>query len=120
MAKNNETLTSSAIGLTAGFVNGLFGSGGGALVVPAAGKFLGLAAHNAHATAVAAMLPMSIVSAAVYIRGAGTPWSAAIAVSAGGIAGGLIGAKLLPKTPASALHKLFGFFMAIAGVRMLF
>ena len=39
-------------GLVTGFVNGLFGSGGGTLVVPAMERFLCVETHKAHATAI--------------------------------------------------------------------
>lgn len=109
----------AAIGLMAGFLNGLFGSGGGALVVPASRRFLGVSAHEAHAGAVAVMLPMTLVSASVYMFQTKPELMPALAVSAGGAAGGLIGARLLTRLSPSALRKVFGIFIIAAAVKMI-
>ncbi|MDR1066536.1 MAG: sulfite exporter TauE/SafE family protein [Clostridiales bacterium] len=108
----------SLIGLTVGAVNGVFGSGGGALLVPWL-RFSGLETHKAHATALAATLPLSVVSAAIYLGGADTDLKAALWTSAGGLAGGLIGAAFLKKIPAKWLRRIFGVFMGAAALRMI-
>ena len=120
MNKLKNTLIASTIGVVVGFFNGFFGSGGGTIVVPAMEKFMKTSTHKAHATAVAVILPLSIVSAFVYVRGADVDWVATIIISLGGMAGGFIGARLLKKTPPKILHKLFGACMILAGVRMIF
>ena len=52
-------------GTAAGLVNGLFGGGGGMVLVPLLNGWCGLAGKQAFATCVAAILPLSAVSAAV-------------------------------------------------------
>jgi len=112
---------SSVIGITAGFLNGLFGSGGGSIAVPAMQKFLKIETHKSHATAVAVILALSVVSVVVYlINGKVDDWTAVLYVSAGGLAGGFIGAKLLNKIPTKLLHKIFGVCLIAAAVRMIF
>ena len=108
------------IGLIVGLANGLFGSGGGTLLVPALEKFKPLETHKAHATALAVILPLSVISALIYVWGVEVDWYAVIFVSAGGIAGGAIGAKLLSKISAGWLNILFGLFLAAGAIRMLF
>ena len=54
-------------GTAAGLVNGLFGGGGGMVLVPLLNGWCGLAGKQAFATCVAAILPLSAVSAAVYL-----------------------------------------------------
>ena len=44
------------IGAVTGFANGLFGSGGGTIVVPCMERFLNVEEHKAHATAIAIIL----------------------------------------------------------------
>jgi len=108
------------IGLVVGLVNGLFGAGGGTLLVPAMQKFLKFDTHKSHATALAVILPLSVVSAIVYIWGVDVSWWAVLLVSVGGIAGGILGAKLLNKISGAWLNMLFGAFLIVGAVRMFF
>jgi len=110
----------SAIGITIGFINGLFGAGGGSLLVPSLEKFAKYDTHKAHATTVAVILPLSAISAAVYIWGVDIDWLAVLWVSIGGIAGGIVGAKLLSKLAGMWLNILFGTFLIAGAVRMIF
>ncbi|MCL2856090.1 MAG: sulfite exporter TauE/SafE family protein [Defluviitaleaceae bacterium] len=106
-------------GLVSGIFNGLLGSGGGVVAVLALRKFFGLNAHKTHATAVAVMLPMTVVSVAVYAcMYSGFDWKVALWVSLGGAIGGVLGAKLLKKISAGWLHKIFGALMVFAAIRV--
>lgn len=107
------------IGLAVGLANGLFGSGGGTIAVPAMQKLLGVETHKSHATAIAVILPLSFISLLIYMRSGFPEWAMVAAVSLGGVVGGLIGARLLNKIKAPMLHKIFGTFMIIAAVRMM-
>ncbi len=108
-----------AIGLITGFANGLFGSGGGTIVVPSMERFLDVEEHKAHATAIAIILPLSLLSLVIYCWKIDVQWSTALWASAGGIAGGIVGARLLNKISGIWLHRIFGLFMITAAVRML-
>ena len=108
------------MGLVVGAANGLFGSGGGTILVPALQKFLDFEAHKSHATALAVILPLSLFSLIFYMRRGDTPWGIILWISAGGVMGGFVGAKLLNKIKTPWLHKLFGFCMAAAALRMIF
>jgi uncharacterized membrane protein YfcA len=108
-----------ATGLVSGLLNGLLGSGGGAVVVLALQKFLKVDTHKSHATAVAIMLPLTLVSAAIYLMLYETNIMMALWVTLGGVFGGILGAKFLRKISAKWLHKLFGAVMIFAAVRML-
>ena len=109
-------IVSIAIGVSAGFANGFFGAGGGTILVPCMERFLKVEEHKAHATAIGITLPLSIISAIVYSN-QNIDWKVIIFVSIGGLLGGYIGAKFLKKISKKGLHKLFGLFMIIAGVR---
>lgn len=111
---------SGIIGIVSGFINGLFGSGGGTLVVPAMEKILNVRAHRAHATAIAVILPLSVISSFIYIKDTSVDWSTMMYVSLGGVCGGFIGAKLLKKFTVRWLHITFGLFMIIASMGMIF
>ena len=113
-------------GLVIGFVSGLFGAGGGALLILALGKFFGLEQHRAHATTVGIILPLAMVSTAVYlypqVAGTGEPinWLSVLFVSVGGVTGGYLGAKYFKKLSGKTLHKIFGAFMIVAALNMIF
>jgi len=106
-------------GVLCGIFNGLLGAGGGVVAVLSLRKFLGVETHKSHATAVAIMLPLTIVSAAIYLWGYQIDIAIAAWVTAGGIIGGIIGAKLLKKISANILHKIFGAVMIFAAIRMM-
>ena len=99
--------------MIAGFFNGLFGSGGGSILVPSLERFLKMEEHKAHSTTIAIILPLSIVSIFIYFNGIDIDIKQVIVVSLGGILGGFIGAKYLKKIPAKWLHKIFGIFMLL-------
>ena len=102
-----------------GLVNGLLGAGGGVLVVMLLARLLRLEQHRAQATAVAVMLPVSVVSAVVYgVRGT-VDWGLLWPLCAGTVAGALLGAKALYKLSSVWLKRLFGALMIVSAVRML-
>lgn len=107
-------------GLFAGFVNGLFGAGGGLLAVPTLKRFGGLEQQQAHATALLAMLPLSLVSIVIYLLRTPFDWHNIPFVAIGVLPGSLIGAKLLGKLSGKWLNRIFCILMLAAGIRMLF
>ncbi len=104
-------------GTLAGAVNGLFGGGGGMIVLPALER-AGCPVRSAHATALAVILPATLVSALVYLF-CGVPFGTLLPVLLGTSAGGLWGAALLPRLREETLSFLFALLMLLAGVRML-
>lgn len=112
-------LKCALIGIITGVANGLFGSGGGTIAVPAMVHLLQAEEHKAHATAIAVILPLTIVSSVFYISKGYADWELTIKVILGGLVGGYIGARLLTVCPENILRKLFAIFMAIAGIRMI-
>ena len=109
-----------AIGLITGICNGLFGSGGGTILVPSMVFILGMEEHKAHATAIMVILPLAILSTIIYYRNSYVEWDTTFKIISGGIIGSFLGARLLNKISSSALRKIFGVFMIIAAIRMVF
>jgi len=108
------------IGLVTGVANGLFGSGGGTIAVPAMVLLLGAEDHKAHATAISIILPLTVVSSFFYIWNGYVNWPLTLNVTLGGIVGGYLGAKLLSICPAGILRKIFAVFMILAAIRLIF
>ncbi len=107
------------IGLITGLCNGLFGAGGGIIVVPSMVHFLQVDEHDSHATAIAVILPLAFISAVVYYKNDFFVLDKVLRVAAGGVIGGLIGAWLLNKVSAYWLRKIFAVFIIAAAVRMI-
>lgn len=116
--ENNKTKLLS-IGLITGLINGLFGSGGGTIVVPALVFLLGVDDHKAHATAISIILPLSIISTVIYLTNKSINFKIALPVAIGGIVGSFIGAKTLNKIPINILRKIFGGVIIYTAIRMI-
>lgn len=117
MEKNKIKLL--AIGLATGLVNGLFGSGGGTIIVPALVFLIGLNDYKAHATAISIILPLSIVSTIIYLINGSVPLKTVLLVISGGLVGSFIGAKTLNKIPVTILRKIFGSVIIYSAIRMI-
>ena len=107
-------------GALIGIINGLFGGGGGMIAVPLLERIEGRGTAAAHATAIACILPASLVSAAVYTVAGLVPWAALLPAAIGVLAGGYLGARLLPLLPPRALDLAFSAVMLLAGVKAVF
>ncbi len=107
------------IGLICGFLNGLFGAGGGSVVVPAMEKFLGVDEKKSHATAIGIILLMSLVSSWLYIKNGFFDLKLWALVTAGGAAGGIVGAYALDKIPKKWLKITFGAVITVTAAKMI-
>lgn len=109
-----------ASGMAIGFLNGFFGGGGGMVAVPLLEKVLKIDNKKAHATAMAVIFPLSIVSAIVYGLSVSIDWMNLLYVTIGVTLGGVIGALLLKKLNGTIVRIIFIIIMLAAGVRLLF
>ena len=107
-----------AFGGLIGIVNGLFGAGGGMVAVPLLKK-MGFSQTDAHANAVAVILPITVVSAILYIIKDYINLSDALTYIPTGVVGSFLGTLILKKISPVYLKKIFGFFMIYAGIRLL-
>lgn len=103
-----------------GFINGLFGSGGGMLAVVVLERLQGLTAQRAHATALMVMLPLSVISILIYLLRGAIEWGNVAWVALGMLPGSFIGAKLLGRLQSIWIERVFCILMLIAGLRLLF
>lgn len=108
------------IGLLAGIICGLFGTGGGLILVPTFIYLLNIEPKKARATSLCCMLVMVIVSAIFYYKNNYINWKVGLLCAIGGIAGGYIGAKILKKVPDYILKIVFTCFILYYSYRMIF
>ena len=107
-------------GVAGGLLSGLFGVGGGIVMVPIFVFWLGLDQKRAITTSLVAIIPIAIFGAAGYAFGGAVDWQIGLAVGLGSIAGGQIGARLLPRIPVPALQIAFAALLAYSAFRLMF
>lgn len=107
----------SGVGLTLGVVSGLFGVGGGFIIVPALTLFAGLDARRAVATSLVAISLVSAVGFSLFVlQQSNFAWPAFIPVAIGGLAGMLLGSLIGRYIAGPRLQQLFVVLMlAMAG-----
>ena len=107
------------LGLIAGIICGLFGTGGGMILVPAFIYMLKIEPKKARATSLFCMLIMVIVSSIFYYKNNYIDWKVGVLCAIGGIVGGYLGAKILKRVPDYVLKIAFTIFIAYYSFRML-
>jgi uncharacterized membrane protein YfcA len=98
----------AVVGVLAGFLAGIFGVGGGILIVPGLVLLAGMTQRLAHGTSLAAVVPISISSAISYAIHGNIDWPVAVALAIGAVGGAVIGTRLLNVLP----HRTLGFAFA--------
>ncbi len=106
------------LGLAAGFLSGMFGVGGGILIVPALVLLLGFDQRVAAGTSLAAIVPMAIVGVTSYALAGSVDWIAAALLAGGAIVGAQIGSHLLSRLPVQALRWGFISFLIVVVVSL--
>ncbi|MGW8429812.1 sulfite exporter TauE/SafE family protein [Curtobacterium citreum] len=107
-----------AIGVVAGVLSGLFGVGGGVVVVPALMAFLHLDQRRASATSLVAIAPAAVVGAITYGVQGEVHWLAALTLAVGSVVGAPLGARLLRRLPLRVLPWIFVGFIAVVLVSL--
>ena len=96
-----------AIGLGAGLLAGLFGVGGGLIIVPGLLIFGRMDRRLAHGTSLGSTLIIAIASLLTYLAHGNVDWAIAALLAAGSVAGAVIGTHLLQIVPRAVLVYLF-------------
>jgi len=109
------------LGLVAGILSGLFGIGGGIIIIPILVFFFGFSQHQAQGTTLALMIPpIGLLAALEYYRAGYVDLKVAGLVCAGFFVGGLIGAKFAVDLSDDVLRKVFGVILLLISLKMIF
>lgn len=103
------------VGMLVGVLSGMFGIGGGTVIVPAL-VWLGLSQRNAAATSMLAIVPTAISGVVSYAAGGNVDWLAAALLFCGMFVGGQVGSWLLSRLPELALRWIFVVFLVFVVV----
>lgn len=107
------------VGVLGGLLAGVFGVGGGIIMVPLLVLFLGLDQRTAATTSLLAIIPISVLGALGYASGDAVDWPAGAVIGLGSIIGGQIGVRLLPRVPIPALQVGFAALLLYSAYRLL-
>ncbi|HEX2251065.1 MAG TPA: sulfite exporter TauE/SafE family protein [Gemmatimonadales bacterium] len=108
-----------AIGLVAGVLSGLFGIGGGILIIPSLIFFANFHTKLALGTSLGAMLlPVGILGAYAYYQQGNVNIKASMLIGLGLFLGAYLGAKLAHAIPGATLQRMFAIFIVLMAIRL--
>lgn len=109
-----------ALGLVAGVFGGMFGIGGGTILIPALVYLFGLTQHQAQGTTLAILVPpIGLLAALRYFQAGNVKLSIAGFICIGFFIGGLLGANVVHGISEPMLKKLFGVYLLCISIRMI-
>ena len=109
------------IGVITGIMAGMLGIGGGLVVIPSLVMVMGMSQQSAQGTSLAMMLPpIGIIAAYNYYKAGHVDIKFALLLAIAFIIGSYFGSKIAIKLPQDVLKKIFGAFLLLVAVKMLF
>ena len=117
-AQTANLTTIVLVGLAAGLLSGMFGVGGGILIVPGLVLVAKMDQRIAHGTSLAAVLPISASSLFSYWSHDHVDWRVGAGLAAGALAGAILGTRLLHVLPHRTLAIVFVGILVVTAVRL--
>jgi uncharacterized membrane protein YfcA len=114
-----RTLTLAAIGTLAGLFSGLFGVGGGAIIVPLLVLWLGFDERAATGTSLAAIVVIAAVATAVHGAYGNVHLREGVLVGVPAVGGVLIGTELQRRISTKAISLVFSAMLVVVAVDLL-
>ena len=111
----------AVVGLATGVLSGLFGVGGGFVIVPALVFFSGMGIHRAVATSLLVISLVSVSGVASHLAaGCPLPLLLTLLFLAGGVIGMVLGTRLSRRLSPTGLQKLFAIAILVVAAYILF
>jgi uncharacterized membrane protein YfcA len=116
-----NTILYLGLGLLAGTLSGLFGIGGGTIIIPGLILLAGLSQHEAQGTTLAILLlPIGLFGVMRYHQSGHVKFNIALFICLGFLVGGLIGANMAESIPNLILRKAFSIFLMVVAAYTFF
>ncbi len=117
---NRQTLVDAGVlltGLLGGIASGLFGIGGGVIMVPILGLLLGFSQHRAQGTSLVALIPPTgILAVMAYSKAGYVSWQTGLLLIPGVFLGGILGGNVAKRIPAARMRRIFAVLMFLLGI----
>jgi len=113
-------LIAAIIGAVSGLFSGVFGVGGGVVMIPGMVYLMKLPIKTAIGTSLAVIVPTAIAGSAKHVHNGNVDFKVALMLAPLAIICGVVGATLAAKLPADVLKRLFGAFIICVGVHLAF
>ena len=114
-----QLILGGLIGLVGGVLSGIFGIGGGLVIVPGLILLLGMTPKHAAGTSLGALLlPVGILGALEYWRAGYIDVPLSLLVAVGILIGAFIGARVAVDLPNELIQRAFGILLVVVGVRL--
>jgi len=110
----------SLTGAVSGVISGLFGVGGGIIIVPALTYFLNLPIKTAIGSSLAIIIPTALMGAGKHFHQGNIDWKVVMAVAPMAVAGGYAGAWLTQHLEPGYIRKGFAVLMVYVGIQQFF
>jgi uncharacterized protein len=114
-----ERLRGALAGLLSGASGGLFGVGGGVILVPILTGAFRLTQHQAHGTSLAVIGLAAIAGLAIYAVFGNVAWGTALVVALSTLVAAPLGARAAARTKPKALGFAFSIFLVLVALRLL-
>ena len=117
---NRQFLIDAAViltGIAGGIASGLFGIGGGVIMVPILGLMLGFSQHRAQGTSLIALIPPTgLLAVLAYSKAGYVSWQTGLLLIPGVFLGGIAGGKLAKRIPAAKMRRIFAALIFLLGI----
>jgi len=117
--RSTTPVTGLVVGAIAGLLSGLFGVGGGIVIVPGLMALAKMERRLAHGTSLAATLPIALASAITFAASGKVDWPFVLALSIGSIAGAVLGTQLLQVIDKRLLVIVFVVTILFTAIRLI-
>ena len=108
-------------GVTAGIASGLFGIGGGVILVPILGLLLGFSQHRAQGTSLVALIPLTgLLAVIAYAKAGYVSFPTGLLLIPGVFLGGIAGGSLAKRIPAARMRRIFASLMFLLGLYQIY
>lgn len=113
-----STVQDAGAGVGAGVVSGLFGVGGGIVLVPYLGIVRGWDQKHAQATSLVSVAMAAAAALVTYAMSGRVAWLAAIPILVGGLVGAVVGSALVKRLRSVVLRAAFVALLVVVAVRL--